>query len=217
MHFTQDYCWIWVSCCWDWSTWCCNLVGGDKRCGNGESGSNIDTSPSITPRTKLVPQAKKLNERQHKRSLRLKTNFIHITWLSPSLHVRACWKRARYNFVSFHLQENTPVWWLAHHRWVALPCYPPHHRVISLWIFVPANKTDCTLATHGADQGSSATVIKAASNFSFERKENVQFAGQPHSSCKVPTEDVLKFIIREKKKRWALCRKYIYFLASANL
>ena len=83
------------------------------------------------------------------------------------------------------------------------PCLVTHHttRVISLWIFVPANKTDCTLATHGADQGSSATVIKAASNFSFERKENVQFAGQPHSSCKVPTEDVLKFIIREKKKR----------------
>ena len=201
-----------MSCCWDWSTWCCRLVGGDKRCGNGESGSNIDTSPSITPRTKLVPQAKKLNERQHKRSLRLKTNFIYITWLSPSLHVRACWKRARYNFERISRFDD----WPTTDGW---PCLVTHHttRVISLWIFVPANKTDCTLATHGADQGSSATVIKAASNFSFERKENVQFAGQPHSSCKVPTEDVLKFIIREKKKRWAFCRKYIYFLASANL
>ena len=97
-----------MSRCWDWYTWCCRLVGGDKRCGNGESGSNIDTSPSITPRTKLVPQAKKLNERQHKRSLRLKTNFIYITRLSPSLHVRACWKRACYNYVSFQLRENPP-------------------------------------------------------------------------------------------------------------
>ena len=51
------------------------------------------------------------------------------------------------------------------------PCLVTHHttRVISLWIFVPANKTDCTLATHGADQGSSATVINA--NFSLIKPE----------------------------------------------